>query len=169
VIKTDQGPLSILMSHSTPPVFDGPEDANGLRNKNEAQFWVDYLRDKQGKFVMALGLNADPLDGDGANETIHSLLTHKALRDEKPTSIGASQANPNSTHKNPDNQDTADWREPSPGNLRVDYVLPSADLQIHESGVFWPAAGTSGAEWVEQAQSLGTRHKLVWIDVSLPE
>jgi hypothetical protein len=26
------GPIHILASHATPPVFDGPEDRNGLRN-----------------------------------------------------------------------------------------------------------------------------------------
>ena len=33
---------------------------------------------------------------------------------------------------------TADWSDSVPGNLRVDYVLPSAGLTIVGSGVVWP-------------------------------
>lgn len=168
-IETPKGPLSILMSHSTPPVFDGPEDANGIRNKMEALFWQNYLQSKTGHFVMALGLNADPYDGDGATGAVQTLLSNSKLQDPAPTSIGAEQAFPESEHKNPNNQDTVDWREPRPGNLRVDYILPSADLIVLNSGVFWPAPESKGSDWVEQAQSLGTRHKLVWIDLSLPD
>jgi len=33
--------------------------------------------------------------------------------------------------------DIADWSDPVPGNLRVDYVLPSAGSTIVGSGVVW--------------------------------
>ena len=32
-----------LVSHPTPPVFDGPEDRNGRRNHDEIRLWADYL------------------------------------------------------------------------------------------------------------------------------
>jgi hypothetical protein len=35
--------LHLLVSHPTPPAFDGPEDRNGLRNHDEIRFWTDYL------------------------------------------------------------------------------------------------------------------------------
>ncbi|MGR3566205.1 MAG: endonuclease/exonuclease/phosphatase family protein, partial [Pseudooceanicola nanhaiensis] len=57
--------------------------------------------------------------------------------------------------------DTVDWPEPAPGNLRVDYVLPSADLQLDRPGVLWPEQGAELAESVVVA----SRHRLVWIDI----
>ncbi|MEM9302144.1 MAG: endonuclease/exonuclease/phosphatase family protein, partial [Pseudomonadota bacterium] len=35
--------LHLLASHPTPPVFDGPEDRNGLRNADEIRFWRYYI------------------------------------------------------------------------------------------------------------------------------
>jgi len=42
-VNTPNGPLHIYASHPTPPVFDGPEDRNGLRNADEIRFWSLYL------------------------------------------------------------------------------------------------------------------------------
>ena len=35
--------VHFLVSHPTPPVFDGPEDRNGTRNNDEIRFWADYI------------------------------------------------------------------------------------------------------------------------------
>ena len=35
--------LHLLLSHPTPPVFDGPENRNGRRNHDEIRLWSDYL------------------------------------------------------------------------------------------------------------------------------
>jgi hypothetical protein len=35
--------IHFLVSHPTPPVFDGPEDRNGRRNFDEIRFWADYI------------------------------------------------------------------------------------------------------------------------------
>ena len=35
--------IHLLVSHPTPPVFDGPEDRNGRRNYDEIRFWADYI------------------------------------------------------------------------------------------------------------------------------
>ena len=35
--------VHFLVSHPTPPVFDGPEDRNGTRNFDEIRFWADYV------------------------------------------------------------------------------------------------------------------------------
>lgn len=171
-IKTSLGKLEILVSHSTPPVFDGPEDRNGLRNADQARFWLHFLDGKIGNvsesFVAALGLNADPYDGDGAVEVVRELLQHPKVIDPHQSSIGAAQAGAGSPHETPDSEDTADWREPNPGNLRVDFILPSKTLTVIDSGVFWPAETEEGAALVDAAQAAGTRHKLVWLDVALP-
>ncbi len=83
--------LHFLVSHPTPPVFDGPEDHNGKRNYDENRFWTEYLGDTgqhsivddQGRsgglkpgatFVIAGDLNADPLDGDSINRSAEDKL-----------------------------------------------------------------------------------------------
>jgi Endonuclease/Exonuclease/phosphatase family len=35
--------IHFLVSHPTPPVFDGPEDRNGTRNFDEIRLWADYI------------------------------------------------------------------------------------------------------------------------------
>ena len=35
--------VNFLVSHPTPPVFDGPEDRNGARNYDEIRLWADYV------------------------------------------------------------------------------------------------------------------------------
>ncbi|MDF1714811.1 MAG: endonuclease/exonuclease/phosphatase family protein, partial [Akkermansiaceae bacterium] len=63
-----------LVSHPTPPVFDGPEDRNGRRNHDEIRLWADYLTagsadylggglDEGERFVIAGDQNADPTRG----------------------------------------------------------------------------------------------------------
>ncbi|MCP1168766.1 endonuclease/exonuclease/phosphatase family protein, partial [Limimaricola sp. ASW11-118] len=37
--RTPEGPLTLMAFAATPPVFDGPEDANGLRNRDEIRLW----------------------------------------------------------------------------------------------------------------------------------
>ena len=54
--------------------------------------------------------------------------------------------------------------KPGPGNLRVDYVLPSATLAVSGAGVFWPAPGDPAAGVAATA----SRHRLVWVDIVLP-
>lgn len=168
--------LHLLASHPTPPVFDGPEDRNGLRNAAEIRFWIDYIdgadwmTDQNGKsgglgaqstFVVLGDLNADPKDGDGDNATVDALLNHPRVRDPEPTSPGAAVAG--------DATDTADWPETNgPGNLRVDYVLPSANVMLTGSGVFWPAPDDPLARLVgtKGRRQISSDHRLVWIDIA---
>ena len=35
--------VHFLVSHPTPPTFDGAEDRNGTRNHDEIRFWADYI------------------------------------------------------------------------------------------------------------------------------
>ncbi len=71
----------------------------------------------------------------------------------------------NDAHVGPPVADTADFEDVQRGNLRVDYVLPSADLGFRGGGIFWPASerpirGVDLAT-VERASD----HRLVWVDV----
>ncbi|MSU90444.1 endonuclease/exonuclease/phosphatase family protein [Rhodobacteraceae bacterium 2CG4] len=182
-VETPAGPLRLFASHPTPPVFDGPEDLNGLRNRDEIGFWLAYLdgwapTDDQGRqasrtdapFVLLGDLNADPFDGDGRRAAVRALLDHPAVQDSAPRSAGgvaaaADQAGPNRRHAGPAALDTADWREDrGPGNLRVDYVLPAASLAVEDAGVFWPAPGEADHD----AAAAASDHRLVWVDVVLP-
>src|SRR5215207_1964849 len=42
-IDVDGRIVHFLVSHPTPPVFDGPEDRNGRRNHDEIRLWADYV------------------------------------------------------------------------------------------------------------------------------
>ena len=179
------GPVHVFASHPTPPVFDGPEDRNGLRNADEIRFWSHYiggtsLPDDGGNtaprgdvpFVILGDLNADPFDGDGIHEAISALLADPALKDPHPGSQGAVEAGPvgvNADHAGNAARDTADWNdERGPGNLRVDYVLPSSDLDVVASGVFWPVKSDPLARLLSLGKRATSDHHLVWVDIALP-
>ncbi|MDF2231389.1 endonuclease/exonuclease/phosphatase family protein [Albimonas sp. CAU 1670] len=179
--------LHLLASHPTPPVFDGPEDRNGRRNHDEIRFWADYLSgegwmvDDAGRAgalppeasAVVLGdLNADPADGDGRRQGIRALLSHPRLQDPRPASPGAAaaaraQGGANDGQAGDPALDTADWRdERGPGNLRVDFVLPTRDLEVTGAGVFWPAPDDPRAAWVAGGRRPATSdHRLVWVDL----
>ncbi len=166
--------LHILASHPTPPVFDGPEDRNGKRNHAEILFWDRYIRDTfdaAAKFAILGDLNADPNDGDGSHDAIQTLLTAGYVTDPEPRSNGGAnaaqtQGGANNSHKTDPATDTADWRDKGgPGNLRVDYVLPSTALNVTGAGVFWPAPDELGYEWIGSDGRASSDHRLVWVDL----
>ncbi|MDW4498966.1 endonuclease/exonuclease/phosphatase family protein [Sulfitobacter sp. D35] len=155
----DLGEVTLLTFHASPPVFDGPEDRNGRRNHDEIAFWGQFLDGRIGSppadhFVLLGDANLDPKDGEGRKEAIRGLLSDPRLQDPGQTSAGAKAAG--------DARDTVDWDDPDPGNLRVDYVLPSADWTVTGGGVYWPAPNTSEAETAARA----SRHRLVWVDLA---
>jgi hypothetical protein len=43
LVLTPDGPINIMPFSATPPVFDGPEDRNGLRNRDELPLWTHLL------------------------------------------------------------------------------------------------------------------------------
>jgi hypothetical protein len=170
------GRLHLLAANPTPPLFDGAERFNARRNHDEIRLWSAYLsgaglEDDAGRVagppeapLVVLGnLNADPLDGAGLREGIAGLLAHPRLQDPRPASLGGAAAASAGQRGDP-SLDTADWREDGPGNLRVDYVLPSAELGVAGAGVFWPVPGEPLAE----AAAAASDHRLVWVDIRLP-
>ena len=182
--------VHFLVSHPTPPVFDGAEDRNGTRNFDEIRFWADYVNprrsryiyDDQGKrggidrgepFVIAGDQNSDPNDGDSIPGAIQQLLDNPRVNDRStPTSTGgvwaaADQGGINLSHITDPATDTADFSEP-PGNLRADYVLPSKQLRILDSAVFWPAEGEPFFELTGVFPFPSSDHRLVWVDVKVP-
>lgn len=182
--------LHVLMSHPTPPVFDTVTRHNYLKNRDEIQFWHEYIQnadfiyDDQGvygglaanqHFVILGDLNADPDGGDGDAATIGGLLSHSLVNQNAtlgaliPFSQGGAEytggKNPNHPHKE---------RITSTFGLRVDHVIPSANLNVVDSGVFWPAEGEQGRLLVNDARigsgdgkDISSDHRLVWISVDM--
>ncbi len=180
--------VHFLVSHPTPPVFDGPEDRNGTRNHDEIRFWADYvdparsgyIYDDAGvvgglhageRFVIAGDQNSDPFDGDSIPGSIQQLLDHPKVNDKMtPSSPGGTeqavlQGGANDTHLSDPAFDTADFSDFAPGNLRADYVLPRKNMKIMDSGVFWPLTTDPLFPLVGTFPFPSSDHRLVWIDV----
>ncbi len=184
-VDIDGRAVHFLVSHPTPPVFDGPEDHNGTRNHDEIRLWADYIAPERSayiyddtgltgglpgntRFVIAGDLNADPLDGDSTADAILQLLEHPKINAScEPGSGGGEEASStqggkNLEHKGNPATDTGDFNNEHVGNMRLDYVLPSATLKVTGCGVFWPAEGESGHELVDASD-----HRLVWVDIEM--
>ena len=147
--------LDLMTFQAGPPVFDGPEDRNGRRNHDEIRLWqllledglpAPFRREVSPSFVIVGGANLDPDKGDGLRDGIVALLNDPRVADPRPCSPAA-------------DFDTVDWSRP--GRMRVDYVLPSADLHISGSGVAWSLPD-------EEIAAKASRHRLVWVDIGLP-
>lgn len=189
-VRVGRETVHVLAAHPTPPSFDGAEDRNGLRNHDEIRFWADYVRggwrswyqyDDEGRrgglrpgssFVIVGDYNADPVDGDSVDSAIDQLLRHPRITDPQATSAGAPeasalQAGANLAHQGDPAFDTADFADTAPGNLRVDYVLPSRDLRIRDAGVFWPVAADPLSRLTGVYPFPSSDHRLTWTDLKL--
>ena len=178
VILPDGTALHLLAYHAGTPAFDGPQDRNGKRNSDENAFWLRYLEGAlpwpppDAPLVILGDANLDPIDGDGKRGAIRALLEHPDLQDPQPKSAGAVQAalaqgGINARHRGDPALDTADWRDRNgPGNLRVDYVLPSRDLKVLDAGVFWPAPNEADAATLRDRDPSVSWHGLVWVDIA---
>lgn len=177
-VLVDGQALHVLVSHPTPPVFDGEENRNGRRNHDEVRFWADYLRpshsdyiyDDQGgrgglaeqqRFVLAGDLNASVESSDNVPGTIEMLLDHPLINATvTPASAGGAAHSPDNSYGR---YHTAGWRK------RADYLLPSAvGIEVIDAGVFWPQPGEPKAELVGQ-RGRSSDHRLVWMDILLTQ
>ncbi len=161
-------PFTLLVSSSAPPVFDGPEDMNGLRNRDQLRLWSLYLDGAFGpppaSFVFAGNTNLDPADGDGLRDAMAAFLADPRLKDPMPASAGGQAvADPGQTGDPA--RDTADWPDGRPGNLRVSYVLPSTDWRVAGAGVFWPTPDHPDAALLGSDGLAAGPHHLVWVDI----
>lgn len=165
--------LRLLVWSATPPLFDGPEDRNGRRNADETALWLHLLDGTlpqiqpakgvfpppETPFVVAGLANLDPDDGEGKPQALRTLLAHPALQDPAPRGT--------SGHGDPGQRgdpalDTAVLK--SGAGLRLDYLLPSRDITVTESGVLWPPDYDPFAATLATAST----HRPVWARVSLP-
>ncbi len=170
--------IHALISHPTPPVFDGTEDRNGKRNHDEIKLWADYISyeayliDDNGNagglsndasFIVFGDLNADPVDGDSHNNAVSQLLNHERVHQDVakgsliPSSNGGTEHNQSSGNQGDPAFDTSFF------GLRVDYVLPSRDLKPIQSGVFWPSSSEDAYDLIKNG--IASDHLLVWVDI----
>jgi myo-inositol-hexaphosphate 3-phosphohydrolase/phosphodiesterase/alkaline phosphatase D-like protein len=190
-IEVDGEMIHVLASHPTPPVFDGPEDRNGRRNFDEIRFWSDYVKgaeyiyddngifgglESDARFVIMGDQNSDPFDGDSIPGAAQQILENPRVNvSVTPSSEGGPdaaerQGGANADHIGNPAFDTADFgfnaNDPTsdnpPGNLRVDYVLPSNNLSIQDAQVFWQA---SDDPLFPLAEFPTSDHRLVYVDV----
>ncbi|MFY0693064.1 MAG: endonuclease/exonuclease/phosphatase family protein [Paracoccaceae bacterium] len=146
-IALPDGTLHLLTSHAGPPLFDGPEDRNGLRNADEVRFWSLFLGGwspdgvvaTHDAFVLAGDFNNDPNGGQGIKADLRDLLAQPKLQD--PVAAPAP---------------TVVWEGRSgTTKLRVDYVLPSIAFDVADTGMLWP----------DPEREEASRHALVWVDI----
>ncbi|AOL20370.1 hypothetical protein MOU_16145 [Xanthomonas citri pv. malvacearum str. GSPB1386] len=184
-VRTPLGVVHALVSHPTPPVFDGAEKRNAARNHDELQLWRAYLDnapdsqrwlcDDNGgcgglaadaRFVILGDLNNDPVDGAGRHEAIRALIHHpRVLQYPTPHSDGgpektAEYAALGIAHSGDPHQVTGDFG-PQAGTMRLDYVLPSRQFTLIGSGIFWPASNAPEAVIAD-----GSDHHAVWVDLA---
>lgn len=135
---------------------------------------------KNPAFVIMGDLNLDPLAGDGARRVMQDLhkdpllnqrLTHGAYY---PSSEGGKAFAKQVSARHRAAKHPKPERLTSGFGLAVDHVLPSANLPLVASGVFWPAPWQKGAQLIDGVGRLKTRaasvlsdHRLVWVELAL--
>jgi hypothetical protein len=167
--------LHLLASHPVPPVFDGDEDRNGARNHDEIRLWTDYITPGAGdyivddkgekgglsndsQFVLLGDQNAAVNGGNARKEGIGRLLASPWVNSTFiPQSEGARQNKPENLHSK---EHTSAW------GMRVDYVLPSANIKVLDGSVFWPTPDSKLFRLVADRKA-SSDHRLVWLEIKL--
>ncbi len=172
--------IHLLVSHPTPPVFDGKEDRNGRRNYDEIRMWVHYINNdpvmvddlgirgglgEDESFIIAGDLNAAP-NGDTlqtGQRSIDQLLQHEKVNDcghflVSEGALRGQKAGPPEYIE----RRTTGWKD---RGLRIDHLLPSKDLKPVSGGVYWPDAKVDslGANLAK----LTSDHHLIWLDFEM--
>lgn len=173
-IKVAGQTVHLLAMHPTPPVFDGEEDRNGKRNKDEIRLFADYLSpstsayiyddkgrkgglSKDSRFVLVGDFNAADIGSRHRDNVIEQLTQHPLVNNAIPTSPGGAQSH----DAEYSDRFTAYW------GARADYVLPSQyGFSVKDTGVFWPAKSDELFRLVKD-RNASSDHRLVWVDLSI--
>lgn len=190
--------INVLIAHPTPSGFDTYTHNNRYRNSQENEFWHYYINgesslyDDNGQkggftgqsFVIMGDLNADNSVGTQIEEPYNGII--KLLTNEKVNQSVAQisgkfipQSKGGAESKNPANN----WNpiHPYPEvrtsvfGSRADYVLPSANLTVTDSGIYWPAEGEQGRLLMNDpriglygdSKEISSDHRFVWSTVTL--
>ncbi|MEI8606677.1 endonuclease/exonuclease/phosphatase family protein [Pseudoalteromonas sp. B160] len=165
--------LHVIASHPTPPVFDGAEDRNGLRNHDEVRLIKDYIASadylyddhdvkgglaEKSRFVIVGDLNAAPEGDKKRPDTTNQLLKNSLINSQfTPTSKGAKTTYSEKYAA----AYTAYWQ------ARADYVLPSTyGIEVHDGGVFWPTKSSELYRLIKD-RNASSDHRMVWLDISI--
>ncbi len=176
--------VHVLASHPTPPVFDGAEDRNGVRNYDEIRFWRDYITPgasdyiyddnsvsgglgENKRFVIMGDQNADPIDGDSVLGAIDQLLKNPYIDESLiPRSPGGLERGADSGQVGAPAYHTGNWAS---NPLRIDYVLPSDyGFMTYRGEVFWPGSTNDLVYLVGHGtEVVSSDHRMVWKDLIL--
>lgn len=165
VLLPDGRRLSLLAFAATVPVF-APQDFNMRRNHDEAALWLRLLDGAlplpppAPPFAILGDASLDPVDGTGRPAALAALLADPRLQDPQPRGTGGPV---DAGQRGDPALDTAVYADPPLGGLRLDYVLPSADLPVTAAGVLWPPEADPMAATLAAAG----RHRPVWVDLDL--
>jgi endonuclease/exonuclease/phosphatase family metal-dependent hydrolase len=163
-----------LVSHPTPPGFDGSNDFNDRWNHDENRFWADYVAgadyiyDDDGNegglpedasYVLMGDQNAGPTADRVMDPSQPFFFENEDFyTDEIPTSTGGRvNGNEYATRIDGDFEGVVE---------QVDYVLPSPDFEYEGGEVVWPVRGRAQSE-MATAVSEASDHRMVWADVNL--
>jgi endonuclease/exonuclease/phosphatase family metal-dependent hydrolase len=114
-------------------------------------------------FVIMGDMNADPVAGDSYKQAALLLCEHPLINLDAstgklvPQSLGSIELHKKRPNGSRPESKTADF------GLRIDYVLPSADLKVLGTGVFWPPSTSDLSHLTERDK--GSDHRLVWADI----
>lgn len=145
-----KAPLTLAAFQNQTPVFDGPEDMNGLRSRAQLELLGSIMDGDFGafpkeRFALIGNANLDPERGQGDRGAMATLLNDPRLQDARPVSEMGGVA-------------TAIWDKIGP--MRVSYVLPSQDWSIKAAKVVWPNEGP-----LRIAAEQASRHRMIWMDI----
>ncbi|MEO0656149.1 MAG: endonuclease/exonuclease/phosphatase family protein [Pseudomonadota bacterium] len=170
---------------------NGTRNADEIRFIADYVNGAGYIYDDDGnvgglapnsRFVIAGDMNSDPFDGDSlpgaAQQLVDDPLIDTSITPSSQGGVTAAQlqAGANEAHLGNPAFDTADFGfagftdgvpnpDAEPGNLRVDYVLPSnTGLNLVDAGVFWQEPGEDPFPLAEFPTS---DHRLVWVEVTV--
>lgn len=196
IIPQQQGNKVIhaLLAHPTPPAFDTFSDNNKYRNSEENAFWLHYLQNTNASiyddngtrggfegesFVIMGDLNADAQIGTGIDPRFNGIqrlmtspLVNQAVSQVTgefvPSSIGGEQAQSRRPHPFPHTRT-------STFGARADYSVPSANLKVLDSGVYWRAENENGKLLFNDSRigeqgsdkEVSSDHRLVWVTIQL--
>ncbi len=164
----NKGALFVIAGDLNADPLDGDSISGVSEDTHEVSEDTHEVVSEDTHNLNAHNLNEDTHDGDSADGAIGQLLAFPLINAScTPLSPGGREASvvqggKNRQHKGDPAADTSDFNDERTGNLRLDYVLPSANITVRNCGVYWPAKGEVGHDLVKASD-----HRLVWLDISL--